>query len=96
MKANMNMHAIIDKINTPLQFAALALLVLSLMKVRSNKKFVWLFVFSASVLVVDFGLAYLDKPPTPSAPVTVTNTGQGGAAVGTNSGTINVVSGNGK
>lgn len=94
----MDIPAILEKVSTPLQFAALALLVFiyGLVKVRSNKKFVWLTVFSGIAMVGGLGLAFLDKSPTPPATTTVTNTGQGGAAVGNNTGTINVGGGNGK
>ena len=88
----------IDKISTPLQFAALALFVFiyGLVKVRSNKKFVWLTVFSGVAMIGGLVLAFLDKPPSQPATMNVTNTGQGGVAVGKNDGTINVGGGNGK
>lgn len=94
----MDVPAILDKINTPLQFATMALFVLiyGLVKIRSNKRFLWLCMFAGIAFAGGLWLDYLEKSPSTPASVTVTNTGQGGAAVGTNEGTINIGSGNGK
>jgi hypothetical protein len=98
MKDNMNIPAILHQIGTPLQFAALALIVFiyGLAKVRSNKQFIWLIVFSGVGMIGGLWLYYSEKSPSPPASISVTNTGQGGVAVGTNSGVINVGGVNGK